>query len=109
LRFPASFSWKDEAGISLEYEGRTRNISEKGAFVEAANLPPIGSSVELYFSVPSISCAEGKMHVQFTGETLRVEWPEQGEHSGGFAITSHEIVWHNEGGNNLGGAEEQEN
>ena len=90
-------------------EGRTRNISENGAFVNSASLPPISSSIELRFSMPSISGAKGKMHVQYTGETLRVEWPVEGKHSGGFAITSRETVWHDESGNNLCGAGGPEN
>jgi hypothetical protein len=86
-------------------EGNTRNVSEYGAFVDASNLPPIGSSVELHFSVPSVPDATGEMHIQYTGETLRLEGIAQGDHRGGFAITSREIVWR-EDGNNLDGTEE---
>lgn len=77
--------------------------------METANLPPIGSSVELHFSVPSISGSEGKMHVQFKGETLRLDRVEQGEYTGGFAITSREVVWQDDSGKNSGGTTEQEN
>lgn len=89
-------------------EGLTRNVSENGAFVDAAILPPIGSPVELHFSLPSVPDAERKMHVQFTGETLRLKVTEEGEHGGGFAIKSREVVWR-EDGNNLDGTEEEEN
>lgn len=74
-------------------EGCTRNISEKGAFVNADFCPPIGSSVELHFSLPGLSGSGRKMHVQHSGETLRLGGTEQGERSGGFAITSRQIVW----------------
>jgi hypothetical protein len=100
LQLQGSFSWKDENGIVQQGEGQTRDVSEKGAYVEAAILPLIGSSVELHFSLPSVPGAERKMYVQLTGETRRLEGTEQVEHSGGFAITSREIVWHYEGGNN---------
>jgi hypothetical protein len=101
LQLPASFSWKDEEGIVRQGEGHTRNISEKGAFVDGSILPPIGSSVELHFSLPALSDSSRKMHVQHTGETLRLGGTEQGEHSGGFAITSRKTVWRYEDGNNF--------
>jgi hypothetical protein len=101
LQLPASFSWKDEEGILRQGEGHTRNISEKGAFVDAVILPSIGSSVELHFSLPALSDSGRKMHVVHMGEILRLEATEQGKHSGGFAITSREIVWRYENGNNF--------
>jgi hypothetical protein len=109
LQFPTSFSWEDGEGIVRQGEGHTRNVSENGAFVEAAILPSIGSSVEMHFSLPSVPNAESKMYVQFTGETLRLEGTEQGKHSGGFAITSRKVVWHDEEGKDLDGTEGIEN
>jgi hypothetical protein len=111
IRYPlqllASFSWEDEERIVRQGEGRTRNISEKGAFVDAAILPPIGSSVQLQFSLPALSGSGRKMHVLHTGETLRLEWTEQGEQSGGFAITSREVVWRYEDGNDFSRSEKE--
>jgi hypothetical protein len=101
LQLPAAFSWEDEKRIVRQGEGHTRNISDKGAFVDAAILPPIGSSVELHFSLPALSDKARKMHVQYTGETLRLEGKEQGEHSSGFAITSRKAVWRYEEENNF--------
>jgi hypothetical protein len=108
LQLPASFSWADEEGIVRQGEGHTRNISEKGAFVEAAALPPIGSSVELHFSLPALSDWSRKMGVLHKGETVRLEGTEQGERSGGFAITSHKSVWRYEGGNIFDRGEKEE-
>ena len=108
LQLPASFSWEDEKGIVRQGEGHTRNISEKGAFVDAAILPPIGYSVELHFSLPALSDSGRKMRVLHTGETLRLEGTEQGKHSGGFAITSRKIVWRYEDGNNFDRSVKQE-
>jgi hypothetical protein len=109
LQLSASFLWMDEEGILRQDEGNTRNVSENGAFVDAVTLPPIGSSVELHFSLPSGPDATGKMHVQYTGETLRLEGTELGEHSGGFAIVRREIVWHDEDGNNFSRSEKKQN
>jgi hypothetical protein len=108
LQLPATFSWEDEEGIVRQGEGHTGNISDKGAFVYAAILPPIGSSVELHFSLPALSDSGSKMHVQHTGETLRVGETEQEEHNGGFAITSHKIVWRYEDENNFDRGEKEE-
>jgi hypothetical protein len=100
LQLPVTFSWDGERGIVRHGEGCTRNISEKGVFVDAAICPPIGSSIELHFSLPALQDSMRIMHVQHTGETLRLEGAE-GEHSGGFAIASREIVWRYEDGNNF--------
>jgi hypothetical protein len=106
LQLPASFSWADEGGVVRQGGGHTRNISEKGAYVDATVYPPINSSVELHFSLPALSDSSRGMHVQHTGETLRLEATEQGEHSWGFAISSREVVWRDEDGNKLDGNEE---
>src|SRR5579863_1990851 len=94
LQVPASFSWLDEARILRHGEGQTRNIGEKGAFVDAAVCPPIGSNVEVHFSLPALSESGRGMHVQHTGEVLRLEDMKQGAKTAGFAITSREVVWH---------------
>jgi hypothetical protein len=109
LQVPASFSWEDEQQIMRQGEGRTRNISEKGVFVDAAICPPIGSSVELNFSLPAILDSERKMHVKHTGETLRLEMTGQGKQSSGFAIASREVVWHYEDEINFGRSEKEQN
>jgi hypothetical protein len=109
LQVPASFSWEGEQGIVVQGEGRTRNISEKGVFVDAAILPPIGSSVELHFSLPALPDSGRKMQVQHAGETLRLEGTEQPERSSGFAITRRKVVWRYEDGNNFGRNEKEQN
>ena len=108
LQLPATFSWEDQEGIVRQGEGHTRNISEKGAFVHAAILPPIGSAVELHFSLPALSNSGRKMHVQHKGKTLRLGSTEQGDHCGGFAIMSRKIVWRYEGENNFDQSEKEE-
>jgi hypothetical protein len=109
LQLPASFSWVDEGGIVRQGGGRTRNISEKGAFVDAPVCPPIYSSVELHFSLPALPDSNRGMNVQHTGETIRLEATEQGEQSWGFAISSREVVWRYEDENKLDGTEEEKN
>lgn len=109
LQLPATFSWEDELSIVRQGKGHTRNISEKGAFVDAVICPQIGSSVELHFSLPALSGSGLAMHVQHRGETVRLEGTGQEQHSVGFAITSHKTVWRYEEGNNLDWSEKQEN
>ena len=77
--------------------------------MDTAALPPIASSIELCFSLPSVPGAEKEMYVQFTGQTVRLEETEQEDHSSGFAIRGREIVWNFDGGKKwLLSAEEEE-
>ncbi len=107
LQVPAAFSLKSELVVVIQSEGHTRNISEKGVFVDAPNCPPIGVSVELHFSLPAFLDSERQMHVQHTGEILRLEGTEQGQHCGGFAIMSREAVWRYEDETNFGRSEKE--
>ena len=107
LQLPATFSWDGGQGIVRHGEGCTRNISERGVFVDAAICPPIGSSIELHYSLPALPGSSRIMHVHHTGETIRREWAEPGEHSGGFAITSRETVWSYEDGSNFSPSEKE--
>jgi len=63
----------------------------------------------LHFSIPALPGSERKMHVKHTGETLRLEGTGQGRQSGGFAITSREVVWHYEDEINFGRSEKEQN
>jgi hypothetical protein len=105
LQVPASLSWVDEERIFRHGEGQTRNIGEKGAFVDAAICPPIGSTVEVRFSLPALSNSGRGMYVQHTGEVLRLEGRKQGAQIDGFAITSREVVWRLEDVKDVGPSE----
>jgi hypothetical protein len=107
MQLPATFSWEGEQGILQYGEGHIRNVSENGAFVDAAICPPIDSAVDLHFSLPAVPGSEREMHVQQMGETLRLERAVQGRHGDGFAIQSREIVWRHEDGNNGGRSEKE--
>jgi hypothetical protein len=109
LQVPASFSWEDEERNVRQGEGCTRDISEKGVFVDAALCPPIGSSVEIRFSLPALSDSSRRMDVQHTGETLRLERTEQGGPGCGFAIRSREVVWHYENGESFSNGDKEQN
>ena len=108
LQVPASFSWAGGQGIMRQGEGSTRNISEKGVFVEAPICPPIGCSVELHYSLPAVPYAERQMHVHHSGESLRLEGTVHGGHSAGFAIASREVVWRYENENNFSRSEKEQ-
>jgi hypothetical protein len=58
MRFPVEarviFRWIDDRGHNREGEGRTSNISERGAFVIAQKCPPRGTSVQLKVFLPRI-------------------------------------------------------
>jgi len=81
LQLPATFSWDGGQGIVRHGEGCTRNISERGVFVDAAICPPIGSSIELAYSLPALP-GSSRPHARSShGRNLRLEAAEPGEHS----------------------------
>jgi hypothetical protein len=58
MRFPVEarviFKWADETGNTREGEGRTLNISERGAFVIAPKFPRVGTMVEVKMFLPRL-------------------------------------------------------
>lgn len=85
--------WWTENGIEKRSEGRTRDISELGAFVLARACPPSGIQIGFKVFLPVLPGFEPQTRVEAVGQVLRVEhshgleWPE------GFAIlTRHTLL-----------------
>lgn len=77
------FSWRRSDGTYQEAEGVTRDISMRGIFVLAANVPEMGANIELYAYLPALS-EQGKVtKLHADGRILRVE--QQGATGKGFA------------------------
>jgi hypothetical protein len=81
-----TFWWENVNGERQQGEGRSRDISEHGAFVLTPVCPPIGASVSLRIDLEGILDEIGSLPVEVNGEVLRVE--QSGAESGadGFAI-----------------------
>jgi hypothetical protein len=88
LQTAVTFWWTNGRGESQQGEGRSRDVSEHGAFVFAPNCPPVGASVLLKIDLEGIPEEDGKLPVKVSGEVLRVEQcpAERGMLTGGFAI-----------------------
>ena len=80
------FSWRDAGGILRKGEGRTRNVSEVGAFVIASACPPVGAEVsyKLYLSGdPGTQLAKVQARV---AKVVRVDKAHTDVGSSGFAV-----------------------
>ena len=90
LRFPVqtavTFWWTNGNGKQHQGEGRSRDVSEHGAFVMAPLCPPVGANVVLKIALEGIPKGIGALPVELMGEVLRVERPPAEAGNGGFAI-----------------------
>ena len=103
MRYPVKaevfFWWKDGNDIRRG-SGTSRDVSEKGAFVNTPAFPPAGAQVELRFFFPQLSETTPAGRLEVEGTVLRVE-----EAGGGFAVlTKTAILRENDesGGGNFG-------
>jgi hypothetical protein len=90
LRFPlqtaVAFSWTGENGERQQGEGRSRDLSEHGAFVFAPTCPPVGANVLLIIDLEGIPDKITPLPVEVEGEVLRIEQYPSERGTGGFAI-----------------------
>jgi hypothetical protein len=88
LQTAVSFWWTNGSGEPREGEGRSRDVSEHGAFVFASCCPPVGTSLTLKIDLEGIPDEMGRLPVEVEGEVLRVEQcpAERGMLTGGFAV-----------------------
>jgi len=88
LQTGVTFWWKNGNGEPLQGEGRSRDVSEHGAFVFASRCPPVGASLTLKIDLEGIPDEIGRLPVEVAGEVLRVEQcvAERGMLTGGFAV-----------------------
>lgn len=90
IRFPLEARvvfWWVESGITKRGEGRTRDISERGAFVLASACPAPGIHTGLKIFLPPLPGSEQKTTLEAEGQVLRVEQQPQG-----FAILAQHIT-----------------
>jgi hypothetical protein len=88
------FQWSDEEGASKVGRGRTRNISQRGAYIEAPDPPPSGTQIAMSIYLPALGGEARVLRVEAEGRVMRVE-PGQETESGmasGFAVANHEVT-----------------
>lgn len=88
MQTAVTFWWTNGTGEPRQGEGRSRDLSEHGAFVFASMCPPVGANVVLKIDLEGIPDEIGRLPVEVEGEVLRVEESpaERGMLTGGFAI-----------------------
>lgn len=91
LEAPTLFWWLDN-GIVKRSEGRTRDISEEGAFVLANACPPRGIQVGFKVFLPVLPGIERKTRMEGEGKVLRVEYARGRKECEGFAILTQHMI-----------------
>jgi PilZ domain len=88
LQTAVTFWWTAGNGEPRQGEGRSRDVSEHGAFVFASCCPPVGANLTLKIDLDGIPDEIGRLPVEVEGEVLRVEQciAERGMLTGGFAV-----------------------
>jgi hypothetical protein len=90
IRYPletaVAFWWRDENGQNQQFEGRGRDVSDRGVFVFASTCPPVGTGIGLRISLDGLPDLAPALRIDVEGRVLRVEPARSGETSGGFAV-----------------------
>jgi len=91
LNAPVLYWWESPDGTLQEAEGVTRDISDRGAFVTARQLPPPGVRVEMDVHLPAVS--KTARSAQLHGEGVVLRTCESASKDSGFAAAA---VFHTE-------------
>jgi len=91
LEAPTVFWWMDR-GTVRRSEGRTRDISEDGAFVFASTCPPRGIQIGFKVYLPVLPGIQRKTRMEADGQVVRVEQVRGRDECEGFAILTQHMV-----------------
>jgi hypothetical protein len=88
------FHWNDQDGSQKAGRGRTRNISQKGAYVVSLEHPPKGAQVSLSIYLPPLPGDTRVLSIEAKGKVLRVESKLVAKDSPGwgFAVSNHQVI-----------------
>jgi hypothetical protein len=89
LSAPAFYWWESADGTLQEAQGMTRDISDRGVFIVARQLPPPGVRVEIDVHLPSVSSAARSAQLHGEGTVLRSSEAEAGQSGFGAAVVFH--------------------
>lgn len=88
---PAFYWWQRADGTLQEAQGISRDISDRGVFILAKDLPPPGVHVELDVHLPAVT--ETSRSAQLHGEGTVVRTSGRSAEESGFAAA---VVFHTE-------------
>jgi len=91
LEAPISFWWMD-SGVVKRSEGRTRDVSERGAFVFASTCPPRGIQIGFKLYLPAVPGSEHKTRLEADGQVIRVKQLRGRKECEGFAILTEHMI-----------------
>jgi hypothetical protein len=98
IRYPLKASvlyrWIDQAGLRREANGRTRDLSEAGAYVFSRQCPNEGDLVDLKFRLAALRQPHipGNEDFDMNGRVVRVDRSARAGVYAGFAVKSRENV-----------------
>lgn len=95
IRFPLearTLFWWTDRGMVRRCEGRTRDISEDGAFVFSSTCPPPGIQIGFKVYLPGLFGMERKTRMEADGQVVRVDQARGREEGEGFAILTQHMV-----------------
>ena len=91
LEAPTLFWWTDRGRVR-RCQGRTRDISEDGAFVFSSTCPPRGIQIGFKVFLPVLPGMERDARMEADGQVVRVEQARGREEREGFAILTQHVV-----------------
>jgi hypothetical protein len=93
LQTEVEFRWTGADGGAKDGRGQTRDISQKGAYVEASSFPPNGAIVKLSISLPPALESGKVVRMEARGRVVRVETERRshGASGGGFAVVNEQV------------------
>lgn len=81
-----------DSEVVLRGEGRTRDISEAGAFILSSKCPPTGAKIGFRIFLPDLPGAEHRTRLEGDGQVLRVEQVPERKGCSGFAILTQHML-----------------
>jgi hypothetical protein len=95
MRFPVEarvvYKWIDETGTQREAEGRTLNISARGALVSSRENPPQGAAIQLQVFLPPVPMTVSTLPILMEARVVRIEKREAGQELKRFAVEGRAI------------------
>jgi hypothetical protein len=81
-----AFRWTDPQGLPRQAEGRTRDVSPKGAYVLAPSCPPRDARVQIEFELSPEARGSQALRLEGQGSVLRAEPADSRTEHQGFAV-----------------------
>jgi hypothetical protein len=92
LEAPVTFWWNDIFGTRREGQGRSRDISESGAFILTKTCPPVGTRLGLKILLEEAAETTRAIRVEIDGHILRIDEISTTREIQGFAVFSDEAI-----------------